>query len=97
MARQIDMQESLLKAHREFIDNLEKSIEVLEKDVAEASEMTHICTDEWCKSTDLYIDELNNMIYSISEPRFASKEDSEKIRELRKRIKNLYAQYKAMH
>jgi hypothetical protein len=36
------------------------------------------------------------MIYSISEPRWLSDEDSDQIRQLRKRIHDLYAQYKGV-
>ena len=95
MQKQIDMEQAMLMAHREFITGLEKAIDMLEKDITEATEMTHICTDEWCKATENVIDELHKSIYSISEPRWLTNEDSKKISNLRKRVKNLYSQYKA--
>ena len=57
--------------------------------------MTHICTDEWCKATEDYLDELHKDIFSISEPRCSTKEDSDRIKALRRRIKDLYVTYKA--
>ena len=95
MQKQIDMEQAMLTAHREFITGLEKAIDLLEKDIAEATDMTHICTDEWCKATENVIDELHKSIYSISEPRWLTNEDSKKISNLRKRVKSLYTQYKA--
>jgi len=94
MLKQKDMERTMLLAHREFMTGLEKSIDMLESDINEATEMDEICTDEWCKSTELYIDELHKNLYSISEPRWADPEDSRKIHELRDRIKKLYAHYK---
>ena len=95
MQKQTDMELAMLTAHREFMTGLEKAIDLLEKDIAEAGEMSHICTDEWCRATESVIDELHKSIYAISEPRWLTNEDSEKIRNLRQRVKNLYAQYRA--
>jgi hypothetical protein len=89
------MEESFLAAHREFTQNLDSSIKLIEKDINEAKEMQQICTDEWCTATETYLDELAKLVYSISEPRWVTNEDSEKIRNLRRRIHDLYARYKA--
>ncbi len=94
MERQLKIEESFLQTHREFMANLQKSLDVLEKDISEAREMQSICTDEWCYATESYLDELYKMIYSISEPRWLKDEDSEKIKELRQRVHDLYAAYK---
>jgi len=93
--RQKDMEESFLRTHREFVDNLKESINIIESDLGEAGEMQEICTDEWCKATETYLDELGKSIYSISEPRFATEADSQKIKDLRRRVHDLYATYKA--
>lgn len=95
MQRQKKMEESFLGAHRDFMKNLDSSIKVLESDIDEANEMQQICTDEWCKATESYLDELAKMVYSISEPRWQSEEDSKRIRDLRRRIHDLYARYSA--
>jgi len=94
MEQQKIMEESFLKTHRDFIKNLTASVNVLDKDIGEAKEMQHICTDEWCKATESYLDELAKMIYSISEPRWLTQEDSIRIKQLRKRVHDLYAQYR---
>jgi hypothetical protein len=94
MERQKKMEESFLRAHRDFIANLTASLDLLAKDINEAREMQGICTDEWCQATESYLDELAKLVYSISEPRWLSDKDSDRIRQLRKRIHDLYAQYK---
>jgi hypothetical protein len=92
---QNNIQDSLVGTWREFIQNMEKSLDILEKGIDEAAEMRQICTDEWCQATEHVIDELSNSIFSISEPRWASEEDSKKIRALRRRVHDLYAKYKS--
>ena len=96
MKRQVEMEETMLRAHREFLANLEKSLNLVAQDIEEAGEMTHICTDEWCLATEGVLDELAKVIYAISEPRWLSKEDSKKISDLRHRIHDLYGRYKAV-
>ena len=70
-------------------------MDILEKGLAEASEMRDICTDEWCVATEHVIDELANSLFSISEPKWSSPEDSKKIKVLKRRVHDLYAKYKA--
>ena len=94
MEQQKKMEASFARMHSDFINNLSSSLDVLDKDIGEAKEMHSICTDEWCQATESYLDELAKMVYSISEPRWQSDEDSAKIRQLRERIHDLYAQYK---
>lgn len=96
MKRQNEMVESFLIAHREFTEHLERSIVLLEADIDEAAEMEEICTDEWCLATEHNLDELARLIYSISEPRWMSNEDSKRISHLRHRVHDLYAQFRAV-
>jgi len=96
MQQQRKMEESFLRAHREFVSNLAYSLDQLEKDIRETAEMEQICTDEWCLATESVLDDLAKMIYSISEPRWLGTEDSRKIKELRGRVHDLYAKYKTV-
>jgi len=96
MALNIGFEEAMVNANREYIANLEKGLDILEKEIENARNVESVCTDEWCRSVDVYIDNLHNDIYSITEPRYGSEEDSKKIRELRRRIKDLYAAFKAV-
>ena len=94
-SRYPQIQESIVQSWRELITNMEKSLDMLEQDIQEASEMSSMCTSEWCEATEHVIDELANSLFSISEPRWASEADSRKIKELKAKVHDLYAQYKA--
>ena len=80
---------------RAFIENLEKSIDLLEKEINFTSKMIDACTLEWCQATELAIDEISNSLFSISEPSWVSDEDSMKLKSLKKRVHDVYAKYKA--
>ncbi len=90
-----NVQDHMIESWRVFINNLEKSLNMLEKDIDEAAQMQDICTLEWCEATEHVIDEIGNSLFSISEPRWASQDDSNKIKVLKKRLHDLYAKYKA--
>lgn len=96
-AFQNSVQEDVVKNWRMFIDNMEESMDRIEKGLDEAREMTEICTSEWCEATEHVIDDLSNQLFSISEPRWASKEDSDKIKELKRRVHDIYANYKDVY
>ena len=95
MPRTEGIQTEVLEGWRVFVNNLEKGLEMLEQDIEEASQMADACTAEWCQATEHVIDELSNALFSISEPRGGSEEDSRKIRALRKRLHDVYARYKS--
>lgn len=90
-----EMQREYMDAWRTYLKSFEKSLENLEADINEASEMTEICTDEWCQATEHVIDELSNALFSISEPRWSNPEDSAKLKELKRRVHDLYADYRS--
>jgi len=94
MERQTKMMESFLESHREFMDNLDKSLSLLEKNVGDAADLEKVCTDEWCRFTEDLLDDLAKAVYSISEPRWVTDQDSKKLRELRQRVHDIYATYK---
>ena len=92
-----EVREEMLEAWRIYLQSLEKSLELVESKIQEASEMTQVCTDEWCAATEHVIDDLSNMLFSISEPRDSSEQDSRRIKELKRRVHDLYANYKEVY
>lgn len=94
MLSQKDMEKTMLTAHRQFMSGLEKSLDILKEDIDQTEGVSEVCTGEWCNSTENFLDYLHKSIYAISEPRWASKEDSHKIHELRDRVKDLYVHFK---
>ena len=93
MLKQKDMEDSMLYAHKSFMTNLEKSLGILAQELKEAEKMTSICNNEWCNATESVIDDMHKDIYSISEPRWLPKEDSQKLKQLRTRIRDLYREF----
>ena len=92
---QSDINDSIEARWREYVQGLEEAVVQLEKDIEEASQMSDQCTAEWCTATEHVIDELSNALFSIHEPRFASDDDSKKIKKLRRRVHEIYAKYKS--
>jgi len=86
-----------LDAWESYMNALETSIDQLDKDIDEAADMSERCTDEWCTATEHVIDEINDALFSISEPRWAPQEDSDRIKHLKRRVRELYARYKSTH
>ena len=90
----LQIQDNVTKSWRVLLENMETSLNILEKGLDEASEMRNICTDEWCVATEHVIDDLSNWMFSISEPSWASDEDTKKLKSLKRRLHDLYAKYK---
>jgi hypothetical protein len=95
-AFQMRVQNQVLDSWRELVSSIERSVVLLEQGLDEAAEMRDICTDEWCVATEHVLDDLSNALFSISEPRWASDEDSRKIKDLKGRVHELYSKYKAV-
>lgn len=90
-------QQQMVDAWRAYLDSLGSALQKLETDIKEASEMASVCTDEWCAATEHVIDDLSNALFSISEPRWSSQEDSMKIKQLKRKVHDLYADYRNVY
>ena len=91
-----ELQQEYVGAWRTYVKGLDKAIAKLENDIQEASQMADACTSEWCQATEHVVDELSNALFSISEPRWANAEDSAKIKQLKRKVHDLYADYRAV-
>lgn len=89
-----EIQSEMNEAWSTYLNALESSIDKLDQDIKEASEMAGICTDEWCEATEHVIDELGNSVFAIHEPRWADPDDTRRLKALKKRVYDLYANYK---
>jgi len=92
-----EIQEEMVEAWRAYMDGLEKSVQKLDEDIKEASQMADQCTSEWCEATQHVIDELSNSLFSISEPRWANDQDSKRLKSLKHRVYDLYANYRDVY
>lgn len=93
MLKQKDMEDAMLYAHENFMDNLEKSLNILDSELKQAKEMTSICTDEWCSVTESFIDDMHKNLYAISEPRWLPTKDSDRLKKLRTKVRDLYREF----
>ena len=91
-----EMQHEVVNAWRTYLNALEQALDQLDVDIREASEMAGVCTEEWCEATQHVIDELSNALFSISEPRWSNQEDSARIKALKRRVYDLYADYRGV-
>ncbi len=87
--------DSMDRGWRSYVAGLEESLNALENDVDEAATMSNACTKEWCQAVEHVIDELANAIYSIHEPVFTTDDQSKMIKDLRRRVHDLYFKYKS--
>ena len=85
------------KAWETYLEALEKSLDTLEKDIEEAKNVAKVCTDEWCEAVEHVIDDLNNALFSISEPRWSDVDYSKRIKTLKRRIYGIYVNYKGVY
>ena len=97
MKQQKEMVDSFLMAHREFMKGLDNSFSIIEHDLKEATNFDARCRGEWCTKMEDSIDELAKSIYSISEPRWLSDQDSRMIRSMRHRVHDIYAKFKGIN
>ena len=91
-----EMQQEVVNAWRTYLNALEQALDKLDVDIREASDMADVCTDEWCEATQHVIDDLSNALFSISEPRWSNAEDSARIKALKRRVYDLYADYRGV-
>jgi hypothetical protein len=92
-----DVQREMSEAWNSYIQALEKSLDIIEKDIDEAKELAGVCTDEWCNATEHVLDEIGNALFSISEPRWTSDDDSKRIKALKRRLYDLYVNYRGVY
>lgn len=95
MKMQKEMVESFQMAHREYMKNLIVCLDKIEREFEESREIDEVCSGEWCRAIELSLDEFAKELYSISEPRWVSDDYSRTLRNMRRRLHDLYAQYRS--
>ena len=79
-----------------FMDGLEKSIRMLDEKLTEAEQMSTQVTGEWAVAIEHVMDDLENFVFSISEPRGSSEAYSKRLRDLRHRLHEHYVRFKSI-
>jgi hypothetical protein len=91
-----DLQCSLRDACSDFLSGLDNSLRLLDEKLSEAEELSIEVTGEWAAAIEHVIDDLSNFVFSISEPRNAPEEYSQKLKRLRHRLHDYYARFNAI-
>jgi len=90
----VEIQELLVGSQKSYVENLEKAIEKIKKEIDEVEKVEKSALPEWQQSIGGLIDELHSVVFTLAEPRYGSEEDHQKIVELRNKVKDLYAYMK---
>ena len=93
-AFQVKAENFILSGWRILVKNIDESIGSLEQGIEEAEKMSSVSTPEWCLVNERIMDELNNRIFSISKPSWATDEDSVKFKSLKRRLHDLYRRHR---
>jgi hypothetical protein len=93
---QVNAQNKILEGWRIFINSIKESLDSLERGIDEADAMTDLCTPEWRIANEHLMDELNNRIFSISEPSWSSDDDTRRLKALKRKLHDVYARYRAV-
>ena len=81
-----------------FASSFNSALDRLEQIVDDVSSLRGVCHDEWCDANECMLDEASIFAFSISEPHWASDEDSGRLKKLKKRIHDLFGELKpSMH
>lgn len=81
----------LEEAWHTYMENLHTSMKNLEQTVDEAAEMPMDCTEAWCTNARALLDDLNHQIFSIHEPKWSTREDEARIKEMKRKVYDIYA------
>jgi hypothetical protein len=92
-----DIRFEMEKSWNDFMDGLERSMALVERSIEEARDVAAVCTDEWCNATEHVFDDINNALFSISEPRWADEETTQRIKALKRRMYDLYVNYRGVY
>ena len=76
-----------------YLSTLEQALHQMEKSIENSISVPSVCTNEWCESVEEVIDELTDAIYSLNVPRWADKEQIERVKTLKKKARDIYAKY----
>lgn len=73
-----------------YTESLHGSLDRLEEIIDDIAELSEVCKDEWCEAANCMLDEATVAAFAISEPHWASEEDSRKLKDLKKRLHDLH-------
>jgi hypothetical protein len=88
------LQAEMLQAWRIYLNALEKALNSLELQINEAAGGTLTRTEQWYHALVQSIDDIHNALFSISEPHWLSAKDLKRIKQMKRRVHDLYAMHR---
>lgn len=75
-----------------YIDGLHQSLDRIERMVNDTYDVREVCSDEWCEVNECILGEITHAVFAISEPHWSTEEDSQRLKQIKRRIHDLHAQ-----
>jgi hypothetical protein len=87
------IEENTMKAWASYLSTLEHSLLQMDRSIEDSISVPSACTNEWCESVEEVIDELTEAIYAFNIPRWATTDQSARVKNLKKKAREVYAKY----
>ncbi|MBS3757809.1 MAG: hypothetical protein KGY61_04025 [Desulfobacterales bacterium] len=81
-----EIQKEMIEVWRRYIKQMERSLSRLEQEIRQGQTNPGGLRREWLQHVDCVIEEIDNVIFSIGEPKYANGDDAELIRNLKRRV-----------
>lgn len=87
------IEENTMAAWSSYLSTLEHALVQMEKSIEDSVSVPSACTNEWCESVEEVLDELTEAIYAVNIPRWADRQQSARVTNLKKMAKEVHAKY----
>ena len=87
------IEEKTLNAWEAYYSSLAHSLKQMEMSIEDSVSVPAACTNEWCESVEEVIDELAQAIFTLNIPRWATEEQANSVKKLKKKAQEVYAKY----
>jgi hypothetical protein len=87
------IKENTMMAWASYLSTLEHALLQMERSIDSSISVPSACTNEWCESVEEVIDELTEAIYAFNIPRWADQEQTARVKNLKKKAREVYAKY----
>jgi hypothetical protein len=87
------IEKNTMTAWASYLSTLEHALLQMERSIEDSISVPSACTNEWCESVEEVIDELTDAIYAFNIPRWANQEQFTRVKNLKKKAREVYAKY----
>ena len=87
------IEEKTMNAWMNYFNTLEHSIKQMEMSIEESISVPAACTNEWCETVEEVIDELTQAVFTLNIPSWATSDQKNSVKDLKKKAQEVYAKY----